>query len=252
MSTMPKGRIALPPTPEPPRPAYHPFVVPKPSVSVNENVFDNIDNDPSLHDVKQAIGALRIAVENVQRGCVALHQDEMRTEAARHQEALSFAFKVTKNALMSHDSAMARLNSELSALRAKVSQPAVIRDALASEIRTALRAMKPTERSSAILAAAKQGDDSLASAVLNAPSMLSGMSMNEIANVRARWGSERFPDLVTRIAALEKAETHLERAGKLALAYSFEIADRQLVDKALATQRRAAEAVAAASQPLLN
>ena len=68
MSTMPKGHISLPPKPEPARRAEHPFVVPLPSVSINEAVFDNPEGDQSLADVKEAIGGLRKAVEAIQRG----------------------------------------------------------------------------------------------------------------------------------------------------------------------------------------
>ena len=45
---------------------------------------------------------------------------------------------------------------------------------------------------------------------------------------------------------------HLERAAKLTLEYSLQVADREIVDKAKASAQRAAEAIAEANRPLLN
>ena len=55
-----------------------------------------------------------------------------------------------------------------------------------------------------------------------------------------------------RIESLEKGMEHLERAAKLALQYSLQVADRAIVDKAVASAKRAAEATAEANRPLLN
>jgi hypothetical protein len=162
------------------------------------------------------------------------------------------AFKVLKPALMATDTTAARLNSEIAALKAKTSNPPVIRDVLASEIRTVLRNMKPTERTKAILGVALDGDDSFASAAIAAPAVLSGMTTTEHEHVRKSWGAVRYPDDVKRIEALEKGMEHLDRASALALNFSVSVADRTIVDKAVASQKRAAEAIAEANRPLLN
>ena len=73
-----------------------------------------------------------------------------------------------------------------------------------------------------------------------------------LAHVRASWSVARHPGDVKRIAALEKGMEHLERAAKLALEYSLQVADRGIVDKAKASAQRAAEAIAEANRPLLN
>ena len=102
MPSMPKTRIGLPPKID--APVYRPpFTIPTPSVSINEGVFSNPENDQSLTDVKNAIAGLRQAAEAVQRGAVAIHGNEMKTEPARHAEAFEFGFKVTRPALMSSE-----------------------------------------------------------------------------------------------------------------------------------------------------
>jgi hypothetical protein len=161
------------------------------------------------------------------------------------------AFKVLKPALMATDTTAARLNSEIAALKAKTSNPPVIHDV--ARLRAArCFAMKPTERTKAILGVARDGDDSFASAAIAAPAVLSGMTTTEHEHVRKSWGAVRYPDDVKRIEALEKGMEHLDRASALALTFSVSVADRIIVDKAVASQKRAAEAIAEANRPLLN
>ena len=133
MSTMPKGHISLRPKLESARPAEHPFVVPDFSPSIDPAVFSNPENDQSLADVKEAISGLQRAVQAIQRGARALHEDELRTVPARHKEALEYGFKVARPALMAHDAAITRLQAEIAGLRLKVSTPPICRDVLASE-----------------------------------------------------------------------------------------------------------------------
>jgi hypothetical protein len=152
--SMPKPKhIPLPPSPEPQRPASHPFLAP--SVSINEAVYDAPEDDYTHADIKSAIRGLRQAVETVQRGAAAIHGNEMKTEPARHAEAFDYGFKVTHPAIMTSDSTLTRVNAEITALKAKTSTPPVIRDALASEIRTAVRTMAPADRTKAVLGAAR-------------------------------------------------------------------------------------------------
>ena len=252
MPTMPKDHIGLPPRPEPARPAEHPFVVPDFSPSIDPAVFSNPENDQSLADIKTAIGALRQAAEAVRRGARALHEDEMRTVPARHKEALDYAYKVVRPSLMASDAATARLNAEIAGLKTKVSQPPPIDRGLAAEIRAAIARMPRDERTKAVLASMKSGDDSIASACLGGPPLLSGMSDTAHAHVRNSYATLRHPDTVKRIAALEKGMEHLERAAKLSLQYSLEVADRGIVDRATASAKRAQEAIAEANRPLLN
>ena len=246
MSTMPR-KLGLPEKAD-----SMPFVVPIPSPSIHEGIFEDKTNDQSLADVKEAIAGLRRAVESVQRGAAAIHENEMKTPAARHAEATEFAFKVTRPALMAHDTAAQRLASEIASLKTKVTTPPIVRDVLGSEIRSRLASMAPGERMKTVLGAIKSGDDQIASACLGGPAMLSGMSDTELAHVRLNWSVARHPDDVKRIAALENGAEHLERAGKLALSYSLSVADRAIVDRAKETARRAAEATAEANRPLLN
>ena len=85
--------------------------------------------------------------------------------------------------------------------------------------------MPPAERTKTVLASLKSGSDDIVSACLGGPGLLSGMSETQHAHVRDSYAALRHPDTVKRIAALEKAMEHLERAAKLSLQYSLEVAD---------------------------
>ena len=85
---------------------------------------------------------------------------------------------------MSGDAAVARLATEIASLKAKVAPPPPIKDGLAAEIRAAIARMPTAERTKAVLASFKSGDDSIASAVLGGPPLLSGLSEAQL---------ERFP-----------------------------------------------------------
>ena len=237
----------------PPAPRL-PFVVPAPSPSVSEHVFIDKTNDPSLTDVKVALAGLRTAVEAVHRGATAIFADETKTEGAKHIESAQFAYKVTRPALMSSDTAVQRLNAEISAIKVRISTPPPVRDVLASEIRSRLAGMAAADRMKAILGSIKSGDDAIAGAVLapGAPPLLSGLADAEREHVRLNWSVARHADEVARLKGLEAAMAHLERAGKLALSYSLAVADRSIVDRAKASAQRAAEAMAEANRPLLN
>ena len=176
----------------------------------------------------------------------------MKTEPARHAEAFEFGFKVTRPALMSSDAATSRLAAEVAAIKTKIATPPPIRDSLAAEIRTAIRSAPPSERMKMIMRAIKDGDYQIPAACIGGPSLLSGLKETDLAHVRATYSTARYPAEVKRIATLEAASTHLERAAKLALDYSLSVADRSIVDKAKASAQRAAEAIAEANRPLLN
>ena len=95
MSSMPKDHIHLPPKPEPARPAEHPFLVPAPSPSASTKMcFGTRERSIAEPTSRWRLPGCRQAAEAVQRGARALHQDEMRTDAARHKEALEYAYKV--------------------------------------------------------------------------------------------------------------------------------------------------------------
>ena len=194
----------------------------------------------------------RQAAEAVRRGARALHEDELRTVPARHKEALEYAYKVVRPGLMASDAATARLNAEISGLKAKISTPPPIDRGLGAEIRAALSRMPRDERTKAVLTSMKSGSDDIVSACLGGPGLLSGMSDTAHSHVRNSYAALRHPDTVKRIAALEKGMEHLERAAKLTLQYSLAVADRQIVDRATASAKRAAEAMAEANRPLLN
>ena len=246
---MPK-HIGLPVKVDAPPAPRLPFVVPMPSPSVSEHVFKNATNDASLTDAQIALATLRVAVERIHQGAVGIFGDETLPEAAKHVQSFDFAGRVIRPALVSADAAVAKLSREIETVRTKTNMPMAVRDSLATEIRTALSRMAPTDRMKAVLASTKPGaDGSIASAAIAGPALLSGLEQTQHDHLRLTWANERFPDDVKRVRELEKALVHLQRGGQLALAYSISVADRPTVDKARASQQRALEAMGAANRP---
>ena len=85
---------------------------------------------------------------------------------ARHKEAFEFGFKVVRPSSTASNTTTQRLNAEIAGLKLKISTPPPIKDGLAAEIGAAIARMAPAERTKAVLASMKSGDDSIASACL--------------------------------------------------------------------------------------
>ena len=126
-----------------------PFVPPMPSPSVSEHVLENKGRDPSIASVQDALGTLRVAVEQIREMAQGVHGDETMPEGAKHVRAFDAAVKIVKPALMTADAEVLRLSREVDAIKARIHAPLPVRDSLAGEIRAALSRMAPAENESA-------------------------------------------------------------------------------------------------------
>ncbi len=223
------------------------FVPPMLSPSLHEGVFLNVSGDLAIERVKAWLGAGRDAAERARAAAIAIHGDETLSEGARHVRAEDYAVRITQPVLRRHDEETARLASDIASCERRLKGPPPPPALQASEIRSALRSMTPKERAKAINTALQEGDDAVIGAALDGARMLSGLSGLETELLRLRWANERLPNEVERLAALQKAAEHLHRGGQILLTHSLAMADRQIVQRAKASQAKAAAAITAAT-----
>jgi hypothetical protein len=207
--------------------------IPMPSPSLNEGVLGPVDSgDITRQGTAAAIAAARIAAHKAREAAQAIHTDMPLSEGAKHVRANEFTFKVTNCQLPVIDRARERLEAELTGLQKLTSAPPLVNDNravhTATEIRTALSLMTPSDRRKCLSVAVQEDDDATVSAVLSAPRYLANLKPAEVESLRAQWQQKRFPDELKRIELLEKDLDHLQpvcqlgRCSRLWAAMTFE------------------------------
>jgi hypothetical protein len=139
---------------------------------------------------------------------LSIHANPLLPEGARHVQANEVSFKATQKALPVVDKAVQNLATEIQRLKNKMERPpadtTIAGVNLAHEVRDALRAMTAADRRKEITKSLDQHDDSVISAIMSAPLMLSGLSAIERDNYAAMWRAKKFPAEIVRLARLEK------------------------------------------------
>jgi hypothetical protein len=134
-------------------------------------------------------------------------------------------------------------------LQNKVAQPPVdttIRGVnIAHEIRVYLR--QSADRRKEISKAIASGDDSVISAILSAPPMLSGLSSQDIEAFRQTWQQRQHPDEMKRLGVLEWAHAAVQRGGQLLVSHQRKMAAPAVVSEAKKFQQASADAIARAT-----
>jgi hypothetical protein len=118
--------------------------------------------------------------------------------------------------------------------------------------RRALSGMDRTERRKAIIAALDAGDDTVAVAVLRAPGFVTGLTDNEVAQFRTDWQQRRKPTETAQLQQWKRASEHLERGGTLLVNYAAGLTSGHMIAEAEKSEKRAAEAVAAAASATMH
>jgi hypothetical protein len=181
----------------------------------------------------------------------AIMADQMSTPLANQKKARDTAERMLESITKRIDSAVTIANTERNVLLAKLSSPAKPKDIaaamLASEIRACLARLSPAERTKAIGEALKLEDDSVISAVLNAPSVVSGVSKSEADLLRVSYAQQRFPGDVDRTERLDKALEDLLRGGRAMITLVASLSNRAQIAEAEASERAAKAAQALAN-----
>ncbi len=112
----------------------------------------------------------------------------------------------------------------------------------AAEIRAVVRAMPEQERYSTLLNAMNTGDAVTLAAVLNAPGITSGLTDDQVSNLRAMYQRKAAPDAVASLEAVRKAQRKVMVAFDLVLEQSDALTLRQRAGAVKERQRQAQEA----------
>jgi hypothetical protein len=198
----------------------------------------------------EALKSVRVAGEKTTTACRAIHADTTLSEGARHVSADQVSFKVTSKVLPVVDRANQTFQTEIKRLQLKIAAPAIdttIKGVqLQTEIRLFLRDQAAADKRREIVRSIESGDDSVMSAILSAPAMLSGLSPAEVEAFRLTWQRKRWPAEVARIAQLEKAAGHLNTGGQLLISHQRKMAAPAIVQEARRFQKASADAIRAA------
>lgn len=173
-----------------------------------------------LEHVVSAMAGLHEACANIIQARTALQQDPTLTDAARAISVADLADKLTAKVLKSVDASLATLKKTIATERAELSKPlaAAVSPELGREIRAHVKALKPAERIGFLQAQAKAGDVTTLSAVLKAPSYLSGVGAEVLPMMNNELNRALNPQAVKRLAMLEAADERLSHAGAIFIA----------------------------------
>jgi hypothetical protein len=238
----------------PPKRDLAPFFIPLPSPSIHEGALGDVDaSDGPRSFCQEALRALRLAAEKSRVATLAVHGDLTRSNGAQHVDAHRASYQISHQVLPLVDRAAETLRTAINGLKMKTQGPAedvsVRGNMQAAELRQLLAGMTQQARLAAISKSLAEGDDSLAAAALHASRFLTGLSEIEQQHVRMQWAEKRRPAELKRIKQLESDLVHLERAGKLLIAFQQKCADQNIV---LAAQKSRAAADAAVKAAGLN
>ncbi|MFG6458730.1 hypothetical protein [Roseateles sp. BYS96W] len=173
-----------------------------------------------LEHVVNAMDGLHTACANIIEARKSLQADPTLTDAARAIAVGDLADKLTAKVSKSVDVSLATLKKTIAAERAELSKPlaAAVSPELGREIREHVKSLKPAERIGFLQAQAKAGDATTLSAVLKAPSYLSGVEPALLTTLNGELNRALNPQAVKRLAMLEQAEARLTQAGSIFLA----------------------------------
>lgn len=223
-----------------------------PSPSISELAIGAFDpNDHLVCAAFEALKSCRVAAHSTHAACTAVHSDTTLSEGARHVSAADVAGKVTARPLPLVDRAGSALQAEIARLENKIKAPAAdttIKGVnLSHEIRLYLRDQTPAEKRKQITRSIEAGDDSVISAILSAPAMLSGLSSQEIEAFALMWRTRKFPAELKRVAYLEKVSKALYLGGQLLVGYGQKMANPGIVAEARRFQKTTSDAIRAAT-----
>lgn len=112
----------------------------------------------------------------------------------------------------------------------------------ASEIRAVVRAMPEQERYSTLISAMTSGDAVTLAAVLTAPGITSGLTDDQVSNLRSMYQRKVAPDAVASLEAVRKAQRKVMAAFDQVLDHSDVLALRQRAGAVKERQHQAQEA----------
>lgn len=133
------------------------------------------------------------------------------------------------------------LEKEMTGLREVLASPAEISDVAATEIRTKLAGQPFGARTGSILRSIERGNDSVASAVLNADkTIVDFITDAERDFILSAWRKKKHPDETARLALLESDSANLEQVGRILQTYQRSLSNPSLAVEVKPLSRRGA------------
>jgi hypothetical protein len=225
---------------------------PPPSPSISEGALGEFDaNDHLVSAAFEALKACRIAAQSTHAACSAVHADTTLSEGARDVSAHDVAGKVIARPLPLVDRAGTNLQAEIARIENKVKAPVADTTVkgvnLGHEVRLYLRGLSPDGKRKAIVGSIESGDDSVISAILSAPPMLSGLSPQEIEAFALTWRTRKFPAELKRKSYLEGVSKALRLGGQLLVGYGQKMSAAAIVAEARKFREASVAAIAQAT-----
>lgn len=176
-------------------------------------------NEELATSVEPAVGALTAlhsAAQAVLDVREASRANPVLTEAAAVLTTADAADKLMTAAMRKLDAARGNLEAQVRSTEAALSAPLTSggNSTTSAELRSVVRSMTQAERMTALTNAVRDGDVALASAVLGAHPLLSGMTADAIKALTAAWHRARNPQAVQKLALLNHTLDALHRAGQ--------------------------------------
>jgi hypothetical protein len=222
------------------------------SPSVNEKMISrhySDSDDPILIGLHDTVKLTREMALKAQETANAVLANTMSTPAANHKKARDAGFALLEKATTAIDAANKAANSELAALRTRVTAPLVSKDSLTlmrqAELRERLAALPADQRKTVAQEAIKNNDDVLLGAILNAGAWELGMSDSDHAMLRHSWASKNYAPELSRIDRVTKAVADAQRAGTVALDFVNGLTDAELIESATSSEKKANAALQA-------
>jgi hypothetical protein len=160
--------------------------------------------------LEQVVQSFLFAYEGIARvhsGREAIKSDPTLTEAAQVLRVADAADKVFKDAAAKFDKATANMQGGIKMLVAELTTPVVSRAShvISTEIRAHVKALGGAKGVDFVRAAIERGDADSVSAVLGAPSYLSGITPEAQSVLLRMWNEKSNPAAAKRLRAMEKA-----------------------------------------------
>ncbi|UZK65867.1 hypothetical protein [Sphingomonas sp. M1-B02] len=164
----------------------------------------------AFHEAYSGVASVFAAREAAKR-------DLSLTEAARVIKVDDMAQRVFSKVARLFDTERRNLDNGIAQLEAELTAPVAAKAShpVAAEVRAYVRTMSPPERVSFVYHAINNGDDVTATAVLGAPSYLSGIEANVQAVLVRTYHEVSAPAEAAKLKTMQGARTLIEKRGGL-------------------------------------
>lgn len=184
----------------------------------NVHSIDGYGSDTAVYlaPVETAFSEAYIGVGQVHDARAASGRNPTWNEAQQVIQTQDFADQIFARVARSMDSAKANLDKSITSLEAQLSAPVAAKAAqgVASEIRSFTKTMPTGERMAFIQQAITAGDETTITALLGAPSYLSGIDTKTQEVFTRLWHERNSPEIAQRVKAMKGArDLIVERGG---------------------------------------